>query len=48
MSAVWKDTRFFTDTEEEMAAVLAGWFSVSGDIDDFIFFGDTSREQSEK
>lgn len=27
---------------------LEAWFAVSGDMDDFIFFGDTAKEHSEK
>lgn len=37
-----------SEPEEELSVVLAGWFSVSGDVDDFIFYGDTTPLHSER
>lgn len=34
--------------ESEEDGVLAGWFSVSGDVDDFIYYGDTTPRHSER
>ena len=37
-----------SDDVETIASELHAWFSVPGDMDDFIYFGEPSDQQSER
>lgn len=48
MGACYKDQNRLYPATEDIASELDAWLAVSGDIDDFIYFGEDSKDHSEK
>lgn len=42
------DKRGYLPEQEDIAPEYEAWFSVSGDMDDFIYYGEPVKEHSEK
>lgn len=48
MDACSNNERLILHEIETIASELDAWFSVSGDMDDFIYFGDCAKPHSER
>lgn len=48
MDAYYREQKTPFETLRDVASELDAWFAVSGDMDDFIYYGDTEKAHSEK
>lgn len=48
MDALYRDKEMIPSVGQDTASDLDAWFAVSGDMDDFIYFGDITKDHSEK
>lgn len=48
MDACYQDAKGLLQATGDMASELEAWFMVSGDMDDFIYYGEDANAHSER